>query len=188
MLTLDCTLKKGFDQGSAQGWWQKKSLDPSWLQSGQEGLILSDISVVAVVAVQALSCVWLFATSWTLAHQAPPSSMSPRVCSDSCPLSKWSYLNISSSATCFSFCLQSLQASGSFPVSQLFALDGWSFISSISPSNECSGLVSFRIDLLAAQGTLKSLLQHHSWKASILWHSAFFTVQLSHHAWPLEKP
>ena len=59
----------------------------------------------------------------------------------------------------------------------------WSFSFSISPSNEHSGLISFRmdwLDLLAVQGTLKSLLQHHSSKASILWHSAFFTVQLSH--------
>ena len=59
----------------------------------------------------------------------------------------------------------------------------WSFTFSISPSNEYPGLVSFRmdwLDLLAVQGTLKSLLQHHSSKASILWHSAFFTVQLSH--------
>ena len=59
----------------------------------------------------------------------------------------------------------------------------WSFSFSISPSNECSGLTSFRIDwfaLLAVQETLKSLLQHHSSKASILWRSAFFIVQLSH--------
>ena len=59
----------------------------------------------------------------------------------------------------------------------------WSFSFSISPSNEHPGLISFRmdwLDLLADQGTLKSLLQHHSWKASILQHSAFFTVQLSH--------
>ena len=59
----------------------------------------------------------------------------------------------------------------------------WSFSFNISPSNEYSGLISLRIDwldLLAVQGTLKSLLQHHSSKASILWHSAFFTVQLSH--------
>ena len=59
----------------------------------------------------------------------------------------------------------------------------WSFSFSISPFNEYSGLISFRIDrldLLAVQGTLKSLLQHHNSKASILWHSAFFTVQLSH--------
>ena len=59
----------------------------------------------------------------------------------------------------------------------------WSFLFNISPSDEHSGLISFRmdwLDLLAVQGTLKSLLQHHSSKASILWHSAFFTVQLSH--------
>ena len=59
----------------------------------------------------------------------------------------------------------------------------WSFSFNISPSNEYSGLISFRmdwLDLLAVQGTLKSFLQHHSLKPSILWHSAFFTVQLSH--------
>ena len=59
----------------------------------------------------------------------------------------------------------------------------WSFIVNISPSSEYSGLISFRIDwfdLLVVQGTLKTLLQHHSLKASILWHSAFFMVQLSH--------
>ena len=67
-----------------------------------------------------------------------------------------------------------------FPLGDHF---GWSFNTSISPSNEYSGLISFRIDwfdLLAIQETLKSLLQHHSSKASILWHSAFFMVQLSH--------
>ena len=65
----------------------------------------------------------------------------------------------------------------------------WNF--SISPSNECSGLISFRIgwfDLLAVQGTLKSLLQHYSSKASIFQCSTFFIVQLSHHTWLLEKP
>ena len=59
----------------------------------------------------------------------------------------------------------------------------WSFNFSISPSNEYSGLISFRVDwldLLAVQGTLKNLLQHHSSKASVLWHSVFFMVQLSH--------
>ena len=71
-------------------------------------------------------------------------------------------------------------------MSQLFTSGGqkyWSFSFNMSPSNEHSGLISFRIDwldLLAVQGTLKSLLQHHSSKASILRHSAFFTVQLSH--------
>ena len=67
----------------------------------------------------------------------------------------------------------------------------WSFSFSISPSSEHPGLISLRmdwLDLLAVQGTLKSLLQHHSSEASILWHSAFFTVQLSHPYMPLEKP
>ena len=67
----------------------------------------------------------------------------------------------------------------------------WSFSFSIRPSNEHPGLISFRmdlLDLLAVQGTLKSLLQHHSSKASILQHSAFFTVQLSHPYMILEKP
>ena len=67
----------------------------------------------------------------------------------------------------------------------------WSFSFSISPSNEYSGLISFSIgwiDLLAVQGTLKSLLQHHNLKASILLHSAFFMVQFSRHTWLLEKP
>ena len=79
-----------------------------------------------------------------------------------------------------------------FPIFRVFSSESslrirwpkyWSFSFSISPSNEYSGLSSFRIDwfdLLAVQRTLKSLLQHHSLKASILWHSAFFMVQLSH--------
>ena len=78
------------------------------------------------------------------------------------------------------------QHQGLFPMSQLFTSGGQSigvFSFSISPSNEHPGLISFRmdwLDLLAVQGTLKSFLQHHSSKASILWHSAFFIVQLSH--------
>ena len=76
-----------------------------------------------------------------------------------------------------------LPALGAFPVNCLFASGGQNFSFSISPSNEYSGLISFRIDwsdLLAVQGTLKSLLQHHSSKASVLQLSAFFMVQLSH--------
>ena len=67
----------------------------------------------------------------------------------------------------------------------------WSFSFNISPSNEHPGVIFFRmdwLDLLAVQGTLKSLLQHHSSKASILWHSAFFTFHLSFHTWLLETP
>ena len=66
----------------------------------------------------------------------------------------------------------------------------WTFSFNISPSNEHPGLISFRMDwfgLLAVQGTLKSLLQHHSSKASVLWHSAFFIVQLSHPYMPTGK-
>ena len=78
-------------------------------------------------------------------------------------------------------CPQSFPASGSFPISQLFASGGQSIGASTSatvPSNEYSGLISFRIDWfdLAVQGTLKSLLRHHSWKVSILWCLAFFMV------------
>ena len=85
----------------------------------------------------------------------------------------------------FSSCLQSFAASGSFPMSQCFTSGGQSI--GVSPSASVllmnSGLISFRLDrldLLAVQGTLKSLLQHHSSKASVLWLSAFFIVQLSH--------
>ena len=93
---------------------------------------------------------------------------------------------ISFSVVPFSSCPQSLPGSESFPMNQLFAWGGQSpgvFSFSIIPSKEIPGLISFRMDwlhLLAVQGTLKSLLQHHSSKASILQWSAFFTVQLSH--------
>ena len=112
-------------------------------------------------------------------------SPSPRVCSNSGPLSRWCYLTISSSVVHFSSCPQSFRASGSFPVSQLFTSGGQSI--RVSASGEYSmniqDCISFRmdwLDLLAVQGTLKSLLQHHNSKASILRHSAFFIVQLAH--------
>ena len=114
------------------------------------------------------------------------SSLSPRVFSNSCPLSQWWYLIILSSAAPFSFCFQSFPSSQSFPMSWLFASGGskyWRFSFRISPSNEYSGLISFRMDwfdLLAIQGTLKSLIQHHSSKASILQGSTFIMVQFSH--------
>ena len=120
-------------------------------------------------------------------HARPPCpSPTPRVYSNSCPLSRWCHPTISSSVIPFSSCLQSFPASGYFLMSPFFASGGQSVGVSASISilsNEYSGLVSFRmdwLDLLAVQGTLKSLLQHHSSKASILWWSAFFTVQLSH--------
>ena len=119
-------------------------------------------------------------------HARPPCpSPTPRVHPNPCPLSRWCHPTKSSSVVPFSSCPQSFPASGSFPMSQLFPSGGQSisFSFNISPSNEYSGLISFRIDwfdLLAVQGTLKSLLQHHGSKASILRRSAFFTVQLSH--------
>ena len=122
-----------------------------------------------------------------LQHSRPPSSSpTTRVYSNSCPLSHWCHPTISSSIVPFASCLQSFPASGSFPVSQFLHIRWpkyWNFSFSISPSNEYSGLISFRIDwldLLSVQGTLKSLLQHHNSKASILWCSTFFIVQLSH--------
>ena len=109
----------------------------------------------------------------------PCPSPSPRVCSNSCSLT------ISSSATPFSFYPQSFPASGSFQwVGSLYQWPKyWSFTFSVSTSTEYSGLISSRIDwfdLLVVQGPLKSLLQHYNLKESILWHSAFFMVQLSH--------
>ena len=116
----------------------------------------------------------------------PCPSPSHRVCSNSCSLSQWCHPATLSCVIPFSYCLQSFPASGSFPMSQLFASGGQSigsFNFSINPSSEYSGLISFRIDwfdLLAAQRTIKSLLQHHISKASIVWYSVFFMVQLSH--------
>ena len=122
-----------------------------------------------------------------LQHAMPPCpSSTPGVHPNPSPLSRQCHPAISSSVLPFSSRPQSLPASGSFPMNQLFTSGGqstWSFSFSISPSNEHPGLISFRmgwLDLLAVQGTLKCLLQHHSSKSSIFRHSAFFTVQLSH--------
>ena len=97
-------------------------------------------------------------------HARPPCpSPAARIYPNTCPLSRWCHPTISSSVIRFSSYPQSFPASESFPVSQLFASGGQSF--SISPSNEHPGLISFRmdwLDLLAVQGTLKSLLQYHS--------------------------
>ena len=107
----------------------------------------------------------------------PCPSLSPGVCSNSCPLSQWCYLTISSSVVPFS--------PSTFPSIKVFSNESavhirwpkyWSFSFSITPSREYSELIFFRIDwfgLLAVQGTFKSLLLHHSLKTSILWHSAF---------------
>ena len=139
-------------------------------------------------SVQWLSHVRLFAAcqSHELKHARPPCpSPIPGAYSNSCPLCQWCHTIISSSVVPF-FRLQS------FPHIRVFSSElalcirwpkYWRFSFNMSPSNEYSGLISFRIDwldLLTVQGTLKSLLQHHSSKASILQRSAFFIVQLSH--------
>ena len=115
----------------------------------------------------------------------PCPSPTPGVHAHSHPSSRWCHPAISSSVIPFSSCPQSLPASVFSSESTLYMRwpKYWSFSVSISPSKEYPGLISFRmdwLDLLTVQGTLKSLLQHHSSKASILWPSAFFTVQLSH--------
>ena len=116
----------------------------------------------------------------------PCPLLSPAICSNSCPLSWWCHPTISSSVVPFSSGPQSFPASESFPMSQLFASGGQSIGASASasvlPMNIQDWLL-FRIDwfdLLAVQGTLKNLLQHHNSRASILQCSVFFMVQLSH--------
>ena len=135
-------------------------------------------------SVQSLCCIQLFVTAWTAACQVPCPSPTPGACSNSCPLSQWCYPTILFSVIPFFSSLQSFPASGPFPLSWLFTSDGQSIGASASvlPMNikdwfplGLTGLVS-----LQSQGTLKSLLQHHSSKASILWHLAFFIVKLSH--------
>ena len=124
-------------------------------------------------------------------HARPPCpSPTPGVYLNSSPLSWWCHPTISSSVDPFSSCLQSFPVSGSFSISQFFIrwLKYWSFSFSITPSNEYSGPISFRMDwfdILAVQGTLKSLLQHHSSKASVLLCSAF---NPHIHTWLPEKP
>ena len=128
-------------------------------------------------------------------HFRPPCpSPTPGVYSNSCPSSWWCHPAISSSVVPFSSAPNPSQHQ-SFPMSQLFSWGGqtkyWSFSFSIIPSKKIPGLISFRmdwLDLLAVQGTLRSLLQHHSSKASILQCSAFFIVQSHIHTWPQEKP
>ena len=127
-------------------------------------------------------------------HARPPCpSPAPRAYPNSCPSSQWCHPAISS-------CRPLLLLPSIFPSIRVFSNESalcirwpkyWSFSLSISPSNGHPGLVSFRmdwLDLLAVQGTLKSLLQHHSSKASILQHSSFFTVQLSHPYMTTGKP
>ena len=137
---------------------------------------------IVVVVAQLLSRVQIFVTWWTAAHQATLSFTISR------SLLKLLSIELMMPANHLILCCPLLLLSSIFSSFRVFSNESalhirwskyWSFSFSISPSNEYSGLISFRIDwfdLLAVQGTLKSLLQHHSSKASILWHSAFFIV------------
>ena len=128
----------------------------------------------------------LFVTPWTAAHQDSLSITNSR------SLSKIMSIESVMPSNHLILCHPPLLPPSIFPSIRVFSNESvllmrwpkyWSFSFSISPSNEYSGLISFRmdwVDLLAKQGTLKSLLQHHSSKASILQHSAFFKVHLSH--------
>jgi len=139
-----------------------------------------------VVVVQLLSHVQLFTTPWTAAHQA---SLSFTI---SQSLLKFKSIESVTPSTHLILCCPLLLLPSIFPSIKVFSNESalcirwpnyWSFSFNISPSTEHPGLISFRmdwLDLLAVQGTLKSLLQHHRSKASILRHSAFFTVQLSY--------
>ena len=149
-------------------------------------LFMYKCQIISKISVQLLSCIRLFVTPWTIARQASLSITN-----------SWSLLTL--------MCIESVMPSSHLilccpllllppipPSIRVFSGEStlrmrwpkyWSFSFSIIPSNERPGLISFRmdwLDLLAVQGTLKNLLQHHSSKASILQHPAFFTVQLSH--------
>ena len=147
----------------------------------QLGVVTSD-----TVLVKLLSRVRLFATPWSAVRQASLSNTNARTLLKL--MSTESLMPSNHLILCHPLLLLPL----TFPSIRVFSRESallirwpkhWSFSFSVSPSNEHPGLISFRmdwLDLLAVQGTLKSLLQHHSSKASILWRSAFFIVQLSH--------
>ena len=145
-------------------------------------------------SVQSLSRVRLFATPWIAAHQASLS-----ITNSQSSLRLTSIESVMPSSHLILCCplllLPTIPPSIRVFSNELTLHMRWpkygSFSFSIIPSKEIPGLISFRmdwLDLLAVQGTVRSLLQHHSSKASILRHSAFFTVQLSIHTWPQEKP
>ena len=174
-----------------------KLLSPKSLSTGRQSRsaisfismcleILPTLEYFQFSSVQSLSHVWLFATPWITAHQASLSitnSWSPPK-----PMSIESVMPSSHLILCRPLLLlppipPSIRVLSSESTLCMRWSKYWSFSFSISPSNEHLGLISFRmdwLDLLAVQGTLKSLLQHHSSKASILQHLAFFTVQFSH--------
>ena len=165
---------------------KKQQLEPDMEQLEKEYVTAVYCHLLHFNSVQLLSCVQLFATPWTAACQASLSLTN-----------SWSLLKLMSTKSMMPsnhliLCHPLLLSPSIFASIRVFSNDSFlgvrwpnyrcfSFI--ISPSNEYSGLISFRmnlLDLLILQGTLKNLLQHHSLKASIRQHSTFFIVQLSH--------
>ena len=151
----------------------------------QKRVLLAKLGIFSQIISQLSSVSQLWPTLWPHGwqHPRPPCpSPTPGICSNSCPSSWWCHPTISSSVIPPSI----------FPSIRVFSNESdfcirwpkyWNFSFSISPSNKHPGLISFRmdwLDLLAVQGALKSLLQHHSSKASVLQHSVFFIVQFSH--------
>ena len=144
------------------------------------------VGLIQFSSVQSLSPVRLFVTPWTAARQVSLSI------SNSQSLLKLMSIELVMPSNHLILCRPLLLPTSIFPSIRVFSKESalcirwpkyWSFSFNISPSNEYSGLISFRmdwLDFLAVQGTLESLLQHHSSKASILQHSASFIVQLSH--------
>ena len=171
------------------------SCSQRWIR-GTRYLIPGDLlslGGIVVVVVLSLSCVWPFATPWTTVCQVPLSStISQRVQIN--VHFQWCYLTTSSSATPFSFCLQSFPESGPFSMSHLFASGGQSFGASASASALCwmniqvwfplrlTGLIS-----LQSKEILKSLLQHHNFKASTLNAQSSLWSNSHIHTWLLEK-
>ena len=189
---------------------QGSLLSPPWLLALGMVLCLLAVFVVVVLqgfcffffffcslqfsSVQSFSHFQLFVTPWNAARQASLSITNSR------NLPKFMSIVSVMPSNHRILCRPLLLLPLIFPSIRVFSDEStlhtrwpkyWSFSFSISPSKEIPGLISFKmdwLDLLEVQGTLKSLLQHHSSKASILRRSAFFTVQLSHPYWPQEKP
>ena len=156
--------------------------------------ILSEfVTGVHFSSVQSLSCVWLFATTWSTARQAPLSI------ANSQSLLKFMSIESVMPSNHLILCHPRLLQPSVFPSIRVFSNESallirrpkyWSFSFNINPSKGHSALISFRmdwLDLLAVQGTLKSLLQHHSSKASVPQCSAFFQSNSHIHTWLLEK-
>ena len=153
-----------------------------------------NISLDKHSSVQSISCVRVFVTPWTAAHQASLSISNSR------SLFKLMSIELVMPSNHLIFCHPLLLLHSILPSIRVFSSESvlrirwpkyWSFSFSISHSNEHSGLISFRmdwLDLLTVQGTLRSLLQHHSSKASILQCSVFFIVQFSYPTSLLKKP